>query len=1163
MRIIALELLTLCAACWLAPNRAAADMVVFSEIMYHPQNPRPEYLVIENLTSTPFDIAGWELSEGVHFQFPAFSTNAPLSTFLRAHERLVVAGTSESAFRAAYALPTNIQVFGPWKGRLANEGERITLRDKNGTAMCSLKYGSGGLWPNGADGTGRSLVLKIPNGRLSDPHNWSASKDVITTVALSRPDLPPGDSGVPLSKNGDASPNVGRVPSPGTLETGTNGVIINEIMFDAPGSTGEGEYVELFNRGQSEADLSGWKFDDGIRFSFPAGTLLSPGGFLVVARNATWLRERHGGLPVVGDFQGRLRNEGEHLRLIDARGQLVNEVDFRSGGEWPAIPNSGSSLELINPAMDNRLPSAWRASDESAKAPWQTYACTNVYRELNLLGQPSDYRELHLQLAGRGHIALKNIVLLREGTNCLLNAARISTSGAGDTGWLCQGTHWASFITNGEFHLVSDGRGDDRANRAEIDVPGLEPNATYILRFEARWISGKPRLIAQSWDRSIAHSFLLETPRRLGTPGVANSQFAVSPPPQVDFLRQSPAVPRPGERVKITARIWSASPLASVELWHRPDQADARQPWRTKPMFDVGAKGGNGIYATELTEYTNRAQTVQFFVRVTAQNGQTATTPRAAPERAALFVVDDQPIPRDLRTMRLVLSARDLGAMAQGNTAPYHFSFPRQSSHYFNATVIINEQEVFYGAEVRNSGSLLTRTSELRKPKLKLPEDHSFRGRVEFVYDDDAAGGAAYHNRLTRYLLYLLGHPVNENEFVRVVVNAGSPVLREETEPVNHEFLNRNFARGSHGELYHIAEDWSLLDDWDGIFKDADWTCENPDTPSAWRNSWPKRSRGTEDDYSNLIALFKQLGQTNAAPQELERLLDTRTALKLTAVRGYVGDWDTFTMQRGRNSFLYRRPGDGKFQFLHWDGDEGFVGGQPFYGQRVKQWVEQPQNLRVLYYYLLELVRLCSQEPERVRTWLQVEKQTVGDSVFQATYLNFFAQREKEVLQAMEGKDRLPFQARLEPASPSEETSPPPTQDPELVVPASAGNPPSKEQGPARTQALVVPASAGPSRPKEQAPPPILSGQAPYGILHLIIEGHPEARVEWTSDIHWKASQIKLAPAETALLIQGVNEQGKPLAQSKISLPAQSTPRSPQASLRPPLTRESAAVSGR
>ncbi len=513
---------------------------------------------------------------------------------------------------------------------------------------------------------------------------------------------------------------------------GQTNIVINEIMYDPPEGQADGEYLELFNRGSRAVDLSGWKFVEGINFKFPAGTSILPEGYLVVAKSTEWMRSVYGDISVIGDFEGRLSNEGELIRLEDAVGNLVNEVDYRTGGAWPELADGGgSSLELIHPLMDNRFPSAWQASDESSKSSFRFFSCTNVYQERHAVGKPADFRELHLALVGSGHLVLNHLALWRNGQNCLTNADRLSNDGTGATGWLCQGTHWASGVTNGQLHVVSDGRGDDKVNRVEIDVPDLHPNETYAFCFDARWLSGKPRLIVQSWDRSIAGSFLIEVPKNLGSPGRRNSQATTSPLPQVDQLAHYPAVPRSTNTVTISARVFSARPLAAVQLRHRLGDSDGLTTWQSKPMFDDGLHGGDavandGLYTAQLAAYRRSDQVAEFYVEAETREGQSATMPRAGAEQPALFVVDDRELPRDLRLVRIVISPRDLKAIAEGGTAAHGFHFPRLSNHYFNGT-LINDDEVCYGVKVRPSGSLIQRGADLNKVKLKLPEDHAFR----------------------------------------------------------------------------------------------------------------------------------------------------------------------------------------------------------------------------------------------------------------------------------------------------------------------------------------------------------------------------------------------------------------------------------------------------
>ncbi|MGB0145526.1 MAG: lamin tail domain-containing protein, partial [Akkermansiaceae bacterium] len=152
-----------------------AEQIVFSEVMYHPPVGGHEFIEVQNLTATPFDIAKWELTDGASFTFPDFSDGAPLDSFLKAFERIILCDTDPASFRATYNVPTSIRIFGPWTGQLANRGERITLADKNGTVRCTLRYDDRHPWPLTADGAGHSLVLVDDSYAINDYRVWEAA----------------------------------------------------------------------------------------------------------------------------------------------------------------------------------------------------------------------------------------------------------------------------------------------------------------------------------------------------------------------------------------------------------------------------------------------------------------------------------------------------------------------------------------------------------------------------------------------------------------------------------------------------------------------------------------------------------------------------------------------------------------------------------------------------------------------------------------------------------------------------------------------------------------------------------------------------------------------------------------------------------------------------
>lgn len=154
-------------------------------------------------------------------------------------------------------------------------------------------------------------------------------------------------------------------------------VVINEIHYNPDISNELVEYVELYNYGSDDIDISGWYFRDGISFQFDRDTLLEAGQRIVVAQNVdhvaskTWTIWPRG-FPIwnlYGPYNGRLDNDGERIELCDADGRTVDEVDYGFGFPWPTVgdaipedePGRGHSIQLVNAALDNDVAANWRS----------------------------------------------------------------------------------------------------------------------------------------------------------------------------------------------------------------------------------------------------------------------------------------------------------------------------------------------------------------------------------------------------------------------------------------------------------------------------------------------------------------------------------------------------------------------------------------------------------------------------------------------------------------------------------------------------------------------------------------------------------------------------------------------------------------------------------
>ena len=149
---------------------------------------------------------------------------------------------------------------------------------------------------------------------------------------------------------------------------------VTEIMYHPPnfGATNgdELEFLELKNTGTSTLDLSGLRFTDGLTCSFTNGTLLAPGGFFVLARNAAAFGAKYPGVIVNGIFTGRLDNDGESLTLDHLLGSRVFSFRYETEPPWAVTPDGyGFSLVRASTQADPDASTNWRPSANIGGSP--------------------------------------------------------------------------------------------------------------------------------------------------------------------------------------------------------------------------------------------------------------------------------------------------------------------------------------------------------------------------------------------------------------------------------------------------------------------------------------------------------------------------------------------------------------------------------------------------------------------------------------------------------------------------------------------------------------------------------------------------------------------------------------------------------------------------
>jgi len=208
---------------------------------------------------------------------------------------------------------------------------------------------------------------------------WPVTWTTVTTWSVTVP-LSPGTNqfgvvGVDLHGQPVADATGGLAVVYGGVAPAPAGqVVINEIMYRpaVPGA----DYIELYNSSPTLSfDLSGWQLN-GLGYGFPAGSLLAPNGYLLLAGNRSAFASAYGGrMPLFDVYPGALSSGGQTLALVApspnrAAGLPVAEVQYSSQAPWPAQANTpGSSLQLIDSRQDNWRVGNWAASLPTAANP--------------------------------------------------------------------------------------------------------------------------------------------------------------------------------------------------------------------------------------------------------------------------------------------------------------------------------------------------------------------------------------------------------------------------------------------------------------------------------------------------------------------------------------------------------------------------------------------------------------------------------------------------------------------------------------------------------------------------------------------------------------------------------------------------------------------------
>ncbi len=509
--------------------------------------------------------------------------------------------------------------------------------------------------------------------------------------------------------------------------------IINEIDYAPTDSTNPAEFIELHNPGDSALDLSGWKFDSGIDYVFPAGTALPAHGYLVISGQPAAFAARWGFTPL-GPWAGKLSNDGERVRLRDAADAVADSVTYGAGFPWPtAARGEGSSMELINPALDNDLGGSWRSSGQPAGAgvaqvyvpindvAWhyrkgtsEASAPTSAWRAPGFtedatwfVGQTSvgfgdnDDNTIISDMAGAyTSLFLRRTFTIAPGAK----PAALKLRARVDDGCIV----WINGQEVARLHVPAAlvPAYNSLADNHEADVVAFEE--VTLAGAAAYLVEGDNVVAVQAFNSSVGSTdFTIDVSLEESlagaatapTPGAANSCAASNAPPAIRQVGHSPLQPAGGEAVTITAKITDPDGVASVSCAYqivapgayvRKTDAFYATAWTSLPMYDDGTHGdaaaADGIYAALVpASVQTHRRLIRYRILATDTTARSITVPYAddGSPNFAYFVYDGVPAWS--------------GAFKPGITAPVVYSPGLQASlptyHLIaNATDVTNSQ---------------------------------------------------------------------------------------------------------------------------------------------------------------------------------------------------------------------------------------------------------------------------------------------------------------------------------------------------------------------------------------------------------------------------------------------------------------------------------------
>ncbi|MGC6457853.1 MAG: lamin tail domain-containing protein [Akkermansiaceae bacterium] len=713
-------------------DQPAESSVVINEIMYRPANDTValEYIELYNRGDSAVDLSDWQLVDETFFDFPDGATILPGS--------FLVVAANPGSIEAAYGISG---VLGPWSGNLGDDYAVVRLVDGNQGDADTVEYRNSDGWPLGADGSG-SLELIDPHSDNNLGDHWATSVE---------------RDGTPGRKNGVVE----------------GAIVINEFL--ALSNLETADWIELYNRGDTERDISGWYLTDNAatltEWTIPPDTVLQPGEAVV-------FDSLNFGLSAEGEELFLTRSDGFTVESRVAFGDQLADVTqgrYPDGSpSWSFYPNNGTPGEpngppataavVINEIMYHP------AGDNDAEEFIELYNASPD--EVDLTGWKIRGGVRYDFPTGETLAAGAYLVVAHDPDSVNVKYALEDSLGPFD----------ARRLSNrGENLSLRD------ALRNVVDEVFYRDRGRWPRTADGEGASLELR--SPTMDNALPEAWMANSVASEGTPGAANSS-GTNAAAIIFSAGHYPVTPTSTETVTILARVSNGERPVYLR-WKKDTDAE----FQSIPMIPV-----SGTDLIALIPPQSDRDLIEYYIEAEDAESNLATWPPGAPifqlasggevPFTLRYLCLDSPAPDSVPSFRLLIPEETLGELQSRELS---------SDELLPITMTYGD-EVFPFARYRYRGTL-KRQWPIKSYRIDLEQDHPFAGEDRLNFNGKRPGP----EWLATEYVKEAGFAVPELQAIRLHVNHRDQGPYLWAERIGGDYLERNYRSASTGTFY---ESW-------------------------------------------------------------------------------------------------------------------------------------------------------------------------------------------------------------------------------------------------------------------------------------------------------------------------------------------------------------------